>query len=108
MHQQFQEYKKDTILLLEGLLQTDGINYFQIKKQLDEQYRLLMKIKILELNKLVNVQEQSFLDVASINNRIQSYIEKNSKLLKKIEKGLNGKRELKNLLIFNLKRQRIL
>lgn len=86
---QFQEYKKDTILLLKGLLQTEEINYYGIKNQLDEQYRLFMKDKIIEVSKLANLQEKTYIDQEFITKLIQTYSIQNSKLLKKIKYNNN-------------------
>ncbi len=77
-------YQKDTILLLEGLLETNGVNYFQIKSQLDTQYRLFLNEKVIEINKLFNFNDKSLNNESQIKELLYNYKMKNQKLFKKL------------------------
>ena len=66
IRQSKQDYSRDTTLLLEGLLKTDRRYYHALKRQLDDQYNKIIQTKLLQLNKLVNYQEKSFIDERKI------------------------------------------
>ena len=77
-------YQKDLILLLEGLLKTEGDYYYSLKGQLDEQYNKEIENKVIRINKLVNMQEASYLDTNKIKILIESYKKDNIRLIKKL------------------------
>lgn len=84
LHIQLDEYRKDTILLLEGLLQTDGINYYNIKSQLDGQYIKYMEQNLCEIDKLVNMSEKKFVDKKHFEKIILGYRMMNNKLFENL------------------------
>ena len=77
-------YQKDLILLLEGLLKTEGDYYYSLKGQLDEQYNKEIENKVIRINKLVNMQEAFYLDTNKIKILIESYKKDNIRLIKKL------------------------
>ena len=75
-------YRKDTIMLIEGLLQTDG-DYFQmLRTQLDDQYRQMIQSKLIQINKLVNLQEKTFIDDKRVYEMIEDFKKTNKKLFR--------------------------
>lgn len=76
IRQSKKDYSKDTILLIEGLLKTDGNYYHALKRQLDDQYNKIIQGKLLQLNKLVNMQEKSYIDERKIIGILKEYRKK--------------------------------
>lgn len=77
-------YKKDVILLLEGLLKTEGDYYYSLKGQLDEQYNKEIENKVIVINKLVNMQKIFYLDINKIRLLLESYSKDNARLMTKL------------------------
>ena len=76
IRQSKKNYSKDTILLLEGLLKTEGNYYHTLKAQLDDQYNKIIQTKILKLNELVNYQERVIIDERKILSELKEYRKK--------------------------------
>lgn len=72
IRQSKQNYSRDTILLIEGLLKTDGFYFHSLKRQLDDHYNKIIQPKLLELNKLVNFQEKDFIDEKKVKEIVKS------------------------------------
>ena len=77
-------YKKDVILLLEGLLKTEGDYYYSLKGQLDEQNNKEIENKVIVINKLVNMQKIFYLDINKIRLLLESYSKDNARLMTKL------------------------
>ena len=91
LHEEKREYTKDTIMLLEGLLEMEEINYYLIKTQLDEQYREFIQEKIIGLSKLVNMNEKMLIDKEKLGQTIQEYKKKSETLITSITKAQQKK-----------------
>ena len=76
IRQSKKNYSKDTILLLEGLLKTEGNYYHALKAQLDDQYNKIIQTKILQLNELVNYQDRVIIDERTIMGELKEYRKK--------------------------------
>ena len=68
LRQSRNNYSKDTILLIQGLLETEGNYYHMLKGQLEEQYNQIIQNKLVQLNKLVNMQEKVLIDEQKVKN----------------------------------------
>ena len=73
IRQSRKDYSRDNVLLLKGLLQTDGNYYHTLKQQLDTQYNSMIQDKLLKLNQIVNVQGKVFLDERKIMSDLKEY-----------------------------------
>lgn len=69
-------YSRDNVLLLKGLLQTDSNCYYTLKQQLDFQYNQIIQDKLLQLNKIVNFQGKVFMDERKIMGDLKDYRKK--------------------------------
>ena len=78
------EYQKDTILLIEGLLQTKGDYYNLLKTQLDEQYSQFIKEKLIAISKLINMNEKVFIDENKIKIKINNYLQSFNNIVEKL------------------------
>ena len=76
IRQSKKDYSRDTILLIEGLLKTEGNYYYTLRRQLDDQYNKIIQSKLLQLNKLVNMQEKVFIDERKIMGLLKEYRKK--------------------------------
>ena len=79
------QYQKDTILLIQGLLQTEGDYFYQLKSQLDEQYNHFIQEKVVAISKLINIQEKVFIDETKIKGLIDRIRQKSMRLIKKLD-----------------------
>lgn len=71
IRQSKEDYQRDTHLLIEGLLKTNGSYYRTIRRQLDEQYNRIIQSKLVKLNELVNKQEDVLIDEKMIINALK-------------------------------------
>lgn len=76
IRQSRKNYSRDTILLLKGLLETEGNYYHALKQQLDDQYNKIIQDKLLQLNKIVNMQSKVFIDERKVLNELKEYRKK--------------------------------
>lgn len=87
LHEEKRNYYQDIMLLINGLLETDGINFYQVKTQLDEQYRSWVQEKIVRISKLVNMNEKMLIDREKLEQTIQEFKKKSECLINTIIKA---------------------
>ncbi len=71
IHQSKQDYRRDAVLLMQGLLKTDRRYYHLLRRQLDDQYNKIIQNKLLQLNKLINYQDKMPIDEREFINALK-------------------------------------
>lgn len=73
IQQSKQNHRRDTLLLVQGLLKSDGKYYHSLKRQLDDQYDKIIQTKLFQLNQLVNNYERVYIDEREIMIQLKEF-----------------------------------
>lgn len=73
IQQSKQNHRRDTLLLVQGLLKTDGKFYHSLKRQLDDQYDKIIQTKLFQLNQLVNNYERVYIDEREVMIQLKEF-----------------------------------